>query len=537
MAPVSELMIDAPRVLTDALAALRADLSPDGGADFTVEAVQELLGPVANAALAREQALPARRVVAEALAKGDSRIRNQAALVAVFVLGDDLPRATLEEALPGLGVQGAQALGLIKAQGSAEMDVVRPLFELRPYAAEDSLGTADWWVVSDLGELAQNGPLRTDHVLGVGGASITLARCTPRGTPRGTGGRVLDLGTGCGVQALHAARHAASITATDISARALAFSRFTWELNHGQDPRLDLRQGSLFEPVLGQSFDLVVSNPPFVITPRRSDVPAYEYRDGGLVGDALVESVVTGVGSVVAPGGIVQMLGNWEHHHDHDWRERVTGWLDRSGLEGWIVQREVQDAAEYAETWIRDGGTRPGRDHDGLYRAWLEDFEARGVEAVGFGLITLRRLDNDRSPQHRVEELHGPLERPLGEHLSAVLDAGAWLAEVTPSGLLEAHLSVAEDVTEERFHRPGEEDPNVVLLRQGEGFGRSVRATTALAGFVGACDGSLSAGQIISALSALLNEPADHVAAGLVPTIIGLIRDRFLVVGPGPDGV
>jgi len=197
----------------------------------------------------------------------------------------------------------------------------------------------------------------------------------------------------------------------------LAFARFTWELNQGRDPRLDLRQGSLLEPVAGDSFDLVVSNPPFVITPRRADVPAYEYRDGGLVGDALVESVVTTVGSVVAPGGVVQMLGNWEHRRDQDWRERLTGWLNRSGLEGWVVQREVQDAAEYAETWIRDGGTRPGPDYDGLYRAWLEDFETRGVEAVGFGLITLRRLDPDCTPHHRVEELLGPLDRPLGEHL------------------------------------------------------------------------------------------------------------------------
>ena len=113
-----------------------------------------------------------------------------------------------------------------------------------------------------------------------------------------------------------------------------------------------------------------------------------------------------------------------------------------------------------------------------------------------------------------------------------VLDASAWLDEVTPAGLLEAHLSAAEDVTEERFHSPGQGDPNVLLLRQGGGFGRSVRATTALAGFVGACDGSLRAGQIISALSVLLEEPVDRVAAELVPTITGLIRDGFLVVGP-----
>ena len=42
-------------------------------------------------------------------------------------------------------------------------------------------------------------PLREDHVLGIGGASTTLASWTPR--PHVD--RALDLGTGCGVQALH----------------------------------------------------------------------------------------------------------------------------------------------------------------------------------------------------------------------------------------------------------------------------------------------------------------------------------------------
>src|SRR5206468_7044146 len=104
------------------------------------------------------------------------------------------------------------------------------------------------------------------HVLGVGGASLMLARCAFRRPV----GRVLDLGTGCGVQALHAARHAGSVTATDVSARALAFAAFTLALN---GVRAQLRQGDLLEPVRGEVFDQVVSNPPFVITPRAAGVP------------------------------------------------------------------------------------------------------------------------------------------------------------------------------------------------------------------------------------------------------------------------
>src|SRR5699024_11015949 len=135
----------------------------------------------------------------------------------------------------------------------------RALVDLAPYSAEDDAGSVDWWIASDLSELATGAPLSPEHVLGVGGASLTLARITPRSPVR----RVLDLGCGGGIQALHASRHAEHVVATDLSERALAFAAFNAALNGIE---LELRHGSLLEPVAGESFDLVVSNPPFVIT-------------------------------------------------------------------------------------------------------------------------------------------------------------------------------------------------------------------------------------------------------------------------------
>src|SRR5690606_34305992 len=132
---------------------------------------------------------------------------------------------------------------------------------------------------SDLDEAALGGALPADHVLGVGGASRTLAELIVP-TPVD---RALDLGTGCGIQALLIARHADEVVATDISERALAFAELNARLNAVTN--IEFRHGSMFEPVAGEAFDLVVSNPPFVITPRVEGVPAYEYRDAGLVGD------------------------------------------------------------------------------------------------------------------------------------------------------------------------------------------------------------------------------------------------------------
>jgi methylase of polypeptide subunit release factors len=518
---------DVPLADPAALAALRADL---GAAGFTVAGVEELLGPVASAALHREQPVPALLATSGRATSGPgATVHPRATLVRAFVLGTAVDRGALAAALPTLGVDGAERLGLLTAAGQDAGDQVRARVDLRPYATADADGPVDWWIASDLGELATQGALRPDHVLGVGGASTTLAQVTVR-DPRG---RTLDLGTGCGIQALHAARHSGHVTATDISARALAFTRFNTALA-GVAERVDLRTGSMLEPVAGERFDLVVSNPPFVITPRASaeDVPLYEYRDAGRTGDAVVSELITSVGGVLAPGGVAQMLGNWEVRRGERWDERVGAWLDASGLDGWVVQRELQDPAEYAETWIRDGGTTPDRDPAAWaarYRAWLDDFASRDVEAIGFGIVVLRRPEHDGPRLRRLEEVTGTVQQPLGPTISASLAADAWLGARDDAALAAERLVVAGDVTEERYLRPGDVDPQVLLLRQGGGLGRTVQAGTALAGLVGACDGELTVGQIAGALAALLGVGADELAADVLPEVRGLVRDGLLL--------
>ncbi|WP_307858143.1 DUF7059 domain-containing protein [Cellulomonas fulva] len=505
---------------------LRQDLER---AAFRVEHVEDVLGGVAAAALHREETVPALRATADALVGQDAQSRDVAALTRLFVLGAGAPRQAVDLALPSLRTAGAEQLGLVVAAGNGADDEVRARVDLRPYAAVDGHGEAHWWIASDLGEMATGGALRTDHVLGVGGASTTLAQVTVRDRRR----RALDLGTGCGIQALHAARHTDHVTATDISARALAFARLNAALAGAE---LDLREGSMLEPVAGEAFDLVVSNPPFVITPRRPDVPAYEYRDGGRAGDDLVRDLVAGVGQVLAPGGVAQLLGNWEVRRGQEWHERVGEWLDASGLDGWVVQRELLDPAQYAETWIRDGGTTPERSPDEWavrYGAWLDDFASRDVEAVGFGIVTLRRPSDERaagSRLRRLEEVTGTVRQPLGPAVAASLAAQDWLAAHDDDALARTRLVVAPDVTEERYLTPGDPDPRVVLLRQGGGFGRAVQLGTATAGFVGACDGELEVGQIVAALGALLGVGADAVAAEVLPTARGLVADGLLLV-------
>ncbi|MFT4260020.1 methyltransferase [Microbacterium sp.] len=525
MTAVSVTAVPAPDSVL--AAALAADLD---AADFRSEPLRRLWGEEADDALARGMRTPILRAI-----DGDEGVL--ATLGRLFLLGMPQPTASVLAALPRLGVDGLVRLGL----ASVDIDEVRPAALLRPQSFVDVDGIGEWWIASDLDEVALDGPLPADHVLGVGGASRTLAEIVlPIEVDR-----ALDLGTGCGIQALLVSRRAASVIATDISARALAYAELNAQINGVHN--IEFRRGSMFEPVEGLAFDLVVSNPPFVITPRAEGVPEYEYRDGGLVGDALVEQFVRMVPAYLTAGGVAQLLGNWESRGE-DGLDRLASWVP-GPVEGpvvdlWVIERERLSPLAYAELWIRDGGITP-RDaaFPRLLTAWLDDFAARGVTAVGFGYILLRRspaaepsqtagspgahppFATSREPLRRIERMPGAISN-VGAALARGLAAHDLLADGMP-----ATLVAASDVTEARHLMPGDDDPSVIELRQGGGFLRTIDVDPALAAFVGACDGELTVAQIVAALADLFEVPLADLWADIEPRIRRLVLDGVLLPG------
>lgn len=539
-----------PAATPEQAASLRADLADSG---WGVEAVAALLGEVADAALRREIRLPALRAVRAALAAGPAP-SPVAVLTALFMLGEPVPATALDAALPRTAAAGATAIGLVGEPD--ESGCVRALVDLRPHEAVDDAGEVRWWVASDLGELVTGRALAPDHVLGVGGAGLTLAGLTPR-TRVGT---ALDLGCGCGIQTLYLLRHAEHVVATDISARALAFTAFNAALagvsvtgapsagsgldseadaasESGSDAgSLELLRGSLLEPVAGRRFDLIASNPPFVLTPpavREAGLPLMEYRDAG---GPILPGLVTGLGEHLEPGATAVMLGNWEHRGTASWREVVAAWLPE-GLDAWILERELQDPVEYATMWLRDGGMTPERDpeaFDAALEAWIDDFEARDVRGVGFGYLIVHRPRRPREPWRLLEEVTTSGQGVLGPHIAEVLEVRERLAGLDDDAVADLCPLLAPDVTEERHLIPGAAEPTVILLRQGGGLGRTLQASTAVAALVGVADGELSVGQVASAVAVLSElNAADALAlrAEMVEATRHLLTTGFLRPG------
>lgn len=534
-----------PTLTPEQAVSLRVDLAESG---WGVEAVAALLGEVANAALRREIRLPALQAVRTALAAGPAP-SPVAILTALFMLGEPVPATALDAALPRTAAAGAAAIGLVGEPD--ETGCVRARLDLRPHEAVDDAGEVRWWVASDLGELVTGRVLAPDHVLGVGGAGLTLAGLTPR-TPVRT---ALDLGCGCGIQTLYLLRHAERVVATDISARALAFTAFNAVLagvsvigapnadtgsgfEAGSDSgagRLELLRGSLLEPVTGRRFDLIVSNPPFVLTPpavREAGLPLMEYRDAG---GPVLPALVAGLGEHLEPGAVAVMLGNWEHRGVGAWSDAVAAWIPEE-LDAWVIEREVQDPVEYATMWLRDGGLTLERDAGGFetaLEAWIDDFEDRGVRGIGFGYLIVHRPRRPREPWRLLEEATTSGQGVLGPHVAQVLEVRELLAGLDDEAVADLRPVLAPDVTEERHLIPGAAEPTVILLRQGAGLGRTLQASTAVAALAGVADGELSVGQVASAVAALseLNR-ADAAAlrAEMVEATRRLVTMGFLTV-------
>lgn len=489
-----------PALPDDLCARLRDTLLEQG---FTTTGVRDLLGAGAHAALTRGEPEAAARATREAGGLGS--------LVRLFLLG-----AT--EAAPPLPELDALVGGGLLTRTP---DGVRAAMDLRPYGEEDAGGEALWYVLSDLDTPAARQD--RDHVTGVGGASLTLASSLVRTPVRDT----LDLGTGCGVQALHASRFSGRVTATDVAPRALATARATLALSGVRN--VDLVEGPWLAPVSDRRFDAIVSNPPFVPGPARVE---YVYRDSGQAGDAALAGLLRDLPARLRPGGRAQLLGSWLHVRGEDWPERVRSWVPE-GCDAWIVQREVTDPALHVGTWQRDAGldlAAPATRAQAA--AWLDWLEAERVEAVGFGFLLLRTVPDGRTPEIVVEDLPGELADPLNAEMAGWLDRVDWLRDhARDEALLGARLTLSPSATLERYAVAGGEGWSdagaAVVLADGPQWRHEVDepAAALLAG----CSGALPLEELFALLSFAHDRPVDALVQAALPAVREFVRHGVLL--------
>ncbi|WP_239020716.1 DUF7059 domain-containing protein [Nakamurella antarctica] len=455
-------------------------------AGFDAENVPAFLGEQAHLALGRGDKVPSLRQTSDG--------SPLSTLIRLFLLGVTVPRAAAEAAFAATGIEAAVGAGAIElATHEAGADEVRAALDIRPYADEDN----SYLVVSDLDSDMRPGPVDPDHVLGIGAASISLVRATVRQQV----GSVLDMGTGCGVQALHAFQHAHTVTATDTSARALALAAATARLN-GQE--WELLAGSAFEPVAGRTFDQIVSNPPFVISAGEQ---RFSYRDSGIAGDGLVQQIVAGIPAHLNIGGTAQLLANWMVFEGTDWRERVGSWVKATGCDAWVVQRELADPAEYVAMWLKDAGEESGDAQSGESESvageWLKYFADNKVSGIGMGLITLRK-SGSATPDVVLDELLLAGDEVTGDEAAAFLARRQWLRDTDDDALLGTTLSLSPAVYLEQRSLPSADGWTTVLrvIKRAGGVGATLQLDEYSQSLLAGCRGDAPLSMLIGLLAA-----------------------------------
>lgn len=514
-----------PRMTTDAppltdLAAvdlLRADFAAVG---YDADHVPSMLGPDAHNALGRGHRWPALHVTGRAAKDGSAL----ATVTRLFLLGTDEPTDRVAAALPRMGIDAGLRCGALQvAEGPGDAPTrLRAGMDIRPHADDQR----SYLVVSDFDSDCRPGAVRTDHVLGIGAASVSLARAVIRRPVS----KVLDLGTGCGVQALHCSVHAESITATDTNPRALAFAAATARMN---GLTWDIRHGSLFEPIDGEQFDLIVSNPPFVIS---SGEQRFEYRDSGRTGDSLCRDLVAGLADHLAPGGTAQLLANWMVRDDGDWRMSVGSWIAATGLSGWVVQREVARPAEYVSMWLQDTGEASIADWQStqaIAGEWLDYFDREGVTGIGMGTITLRKPKSSTAGDADVvfDELPGAGDILTGPEIDAFLARRAYLGGTTDDDLMATRLTLAATDLLEQRHVPGPDGwtPVLRMVHRPGGPGASVQLDEWGQALLAGCTGALPLGTLIELLAAAHGLDAEALGAAVIPAVRTAITRGLLL--------
>lgn len=437
-------------------------------------------------------------------------------MIVLFLLAEPVPEQLAAEHL-GLGDARDWIEQEILIPAGDDAGMVRGGFILLP--GEDLVLASDWPTSSD------DPMLRPDHVLGDNPTAEILSNITVSGEF----GTMLDLGAGGGVQALSAHPRVGQVTATDLNPRATAFAELNQRLN---ERPIECLTGNLFEPVGDRRFDLIVTNPPFVIAPEAT----FSYRDSELGGEGITRAIITGSAAHLNDGGFCQLLCNVSRHGEDDpWDQRFEELIAATGLSAWVIVLDMIEVAEYAAGWLRQSMiTKRGRLADELNR-WLDFYAADGITDIAWCAVTLRRRD-DAPRFFDLSTLERRFNQAAGDQVRRCFEARELLAASEPDDLLDMYPVVHPEARLETEMAPGEGGWEVAASRLfppgGLPFEGEIDAH--VANMVVSCDGRRTLRQLMVGAAELAEVPEPEMIRGGVELVRRLLTTGSITIHPAP---
>jgi methylase of polypeptide subunit release factors len=395
---------------------------------YTENALYRLLGDEAYSTESHDAPIAARRLPADRLGTA----------VQAFFLQLPISRADAIRALGPRGVEALEDLGLADVgQTVALRSRILPIGKL--LLASDGFSRE-----------ADDPP---DYV-----ATYTpTARVLDSLTPRRQVDRALDVGTGSGVHALLAAQHAGHVVGTDVNERALAYTELNAALSGLSN--VECRQGSLFEPVAGETFDHITCNAPYVISPEQR----WAYRDSGFRGDEVSERVVRTCAEHLRDGGFAAVQVSWLAPDEDAADARVLAWTEATECDAWILPTMSVDMLDHAAEW----NAHLADDLEALDRAldeWASYFDELGMHWVSEGVVILRR-PVEGTPSIRVDPVDDEDLDDASDQVERAFGARARLRELAGNELLDARVAPAVPFRLEEELEPNDGRHDVVEAR------------------------------------------------------------------------
>jgi SAM-dependent methyltransferase len=422
-----------------------------------------------------------------------------------FWIGIPQDASAAEKLLPSWFIPLALECGLLVRQGTDLWP------EAMLFPADKLLFAADHTSKIDAGD--------PDLVLWPNPTSRLLSRFTVRRPSRAT----LDLGTGTGIQALNASAHSEKVVATDLNSRAVAFAMFNARLNGIEN--VECLAGNGFEPVAGRKFDLIVSNPPFFITPAAQ----YLFCDNPLDLDELCRRLAREAPSYLNEGGYFQMLCEWAEVRGQPWQEKLSQWLEGTGCDAWVMKGYAQDPAEYAEERIRTNSPSPARDAE-LYADYMAYYRERKVEAIHGGVINMHR----RSGNNWIflEEVQHTPKAPFGDLVLQTFAMRDFLqSHSSDDQLLGIKPKLSENVRLEQIfqQQEGGWKQESLTLRFVKGFDLFLGLQPIVAEFLSGCDGTRALSELIGNFATKADAPFEQVQKECLDIVRKLMERGFLL--------
>ncbi len=476
-----------------------------------------------------------RNLSAEEALERTAMVSAQNTLIRLFVIGVPVPAEAIGKAFPGLPLDGLLAGGLLEERHGSLFAAIK----ITPIHGLLIAFDRSW-----IGDKVE----APDHVMGPSDTARMLASLIIRAD----GGAALDIGSGCGYLAFLASKTNKRVIATDLNPRAAAFVEFNAAINGIEN--VEARTGNLFQPVEGEQFDLIISNPPFVISPEDRLI----YLNGGMPADAFCKRIAAEAPAYLVEGGSLQMLCNWVEKEGTDWQQGLEEWFIGSGCDTWVIRSSTTDPILYAKNWMRVGrvdadvnaNTDTNTDMDSFASAttedgvrlerWLDYYRQENIASIGAGTVTMRKRSG---VENWYRAFDGPrkIAGPCGDIVSERMQALDFLARHAKEDqiLMVSVFRMSEKMrfSQEGFPADGHVsaeaaeagEAEAIFIQVMEGFAYVEEIDDWFSSLILACDGYRTLQDAVEKAAADLGMEVDEIPNETAEIVRQLVEEGFLI--------